>query len=63
MRPLKQKARRWYPKRYLKLAARAYQNGVIGKAVVAKYLEMPYAEVETFDLGEPHGSEAAFSIG
>ncbi len=64
MRPLKRKrVRSWYPDRYLKLAARAYQSGTVGKAIVAKYLEMPYAEVEAFNLGEPHGSEAALSIG
>ena len=63
-RPLtRQRIQRWYPERYFKLAARAYQRGTVGKAVVAKYLEMPHAEVETFDLGEPHGSEAALSIG
>ncbi len=52
----------WYPERYLTLAMRAYQSGVIGKSVVAKYLELPYAEVETMDLGEPHGSEASVSL-
>lgn len=63
MRPRRHKARPWYPGRYFKLAARAYQRGVVGKSVVATYLEVPYAEVETFDLGEPHGSEAALSLG
>jgi Zn-dependent peptidase ImmA (M78 family)/transcriptional regulator with XRE-family HTH domain len=52
----------WYPERYMKLAMRAFQRGVIGKSVVAKYLELPYAEVETMDLGQPHGSEAAVSL-
>lgn len=52
----------WYPDRYLDLAIRAYQNGIIGKSIVAKYLEMPHAEVEAMDLGEPHGNETAFSL-
>jgi len=30
----------WYPERYLKLATRAYQSGIIGKSIVAKYLEV-----------------------
>lgn len=52
----------WYPEHFLKLAVRAYQRGIIGKSIVAKYLEVPYAEVETMDLGEPHGSEATLSL-
>jgi len=61
-RPLWRSVEHWYPERFLKLAARAYQRGVVGKSVLAKYLEMTYAELETFDLGEPHGSEATLSI-
>jgi Zn-dependent peptidase ImmA (M78 family) len=60
--PLKRDDERWFPERFFNLAARAYQRGVIGKSVIAKFLEMPYAELETFDLGEPHGSEASLSL-
>lgn len=52
----------WHPNRYERLAIRAFQKGVIGKSVVAKYLELPYAEVEAMNLGEPYGEEAALSI-
>lgn len=65
MRPLLQaqsKDAPWYPERYVMLAVRAYQRGIIGKSIVAKYLEVPYGEVEAMDLGEPHGSEAALSL-
>lgn len=52
----------WYPKRFEKLAFLAYRRGVIGKAVLAQYLERPFAEIEALDLGEPHDTEAALTV-
>jgi Zn-dependent peptidase ImmA (M78 family)/transcriptional regulator with XRE-family HTH domain len=52
----------WYPERYWDLLVRAYRRGIIGKPIVAQYVERPYAEVEALDLGEQRASEAAVTV-